>query len=53
MFILPEKRYTHTHEQYRMTSQVALVVKNLLANVRNVKRHGFNPWVKKIPWRRA
>ena len=33
-------------------SQVALVVKNLPAN-KGDKRHGFKPWVGKIPWRRA
>ena len=34
-------------------SQVALVVKNLPANAADVKRGGFDPWVGKIPWRRA
>ena len=34
------------------TLQVALVVKNLPANARNVKKHGFKPWVRQIPWRR-
>ena len=39
-------------------SQVAVVVKNLpssllvVKNVGNI-RDGFNPWVEKIPWRRA
>ena len=32
-------------------SQVALVVKNLPANAGDMRR-GFNPWVRKIPWRR-
>ena len=32
--------------------QVALGVKNLLANTRDVKRHGFDPWVGKILWTR-
>jgi len=31
---------------------VALVVKNLLANAGDVKRRGFDPWVRKIPWRK-
>ena len=31
--------------------QVALVVKNPPANAGD--RHGFDPWVEKIPWRRA
>jgi len=34
-------------------SQVVLVVKNPPANARDIKRCGFNPWVGKIPWRRA
>ena len=34
------------------TSQVVLVVKNPPANATD-KKHGFNPWVRKIPWRRA
>ena len=41
-------------------SQVMLVVKNPPANARNIKdkfrrhkRSEFNPWVWKIPWRRA
>ena len=31
---------------------MVLAVKNLSANAGN-KRHGFDPWVGKIPWRRA
>ena len=34
-------------------SQVALVVKNLPPNAGNFKRYGFDPWVGKIPWKRA
>ena len=34
-------------------SQVALVVKNLLAQWRSCRRCRFDPWVRKIPWRRA
>ena len=34
-------------------SQVALVVKNLLANAGDIKRCAFDPRVGKIPWRRA
>ena len=33
-------------------SQVALVVKNLPANA-DVERHRFEPWARRIPWRRA
>ena len=29
------------------------VVKNLPANFRRAKRHRFDPWIRKIPWRRA
>ena len=29
------------------------VVKNLPDNKGDIKRHRFNPWVRKIPWRRA
>ena len=32
---------------------VALVVRNLPANVGDIKRHEFNPWVRKNPRRRA
>jgi len=28
------------------------VVKNLPANARRHRRYGFDPWVRKIPWRR-
>ena len=31
---------------------VLLVVKNIPAKVGDVKRCEFNPWVRKIPWRR-
>ena len=34
------------------TSQVALVVK-IACQCRRHKRHGFDPWVRKTPWRRA
>ena len=33
-------------------SQVELVVKNLPANAGDSKRQEFDPWVRKIPWRR-
>ena len=29
------------------------VVKDLPAMQEQCRRHGFNPWVRKIPWRRA
>ena len=35
-----------------VASQVALVVKSLPANARDM-RQGFDPWVGKMPWRRA
>ena len=34
-------------------SQVLLVVKNPLVNAGRCKRRRFDPWVRKIPWRRA
>ena len=37
----------------KRASQVALVVKDLPANARRHKRHGFHPWVETIPQRRA
>ena len=36
-----------------MVSQMVLVVKNWPANSGNIKKCGFNLWVRKIPWRRA
>ena len=33
--------------------QVVLLVKNPPTNASRPKRHGFDPWVGKIPWRRA
>ena len=33
-------------------SQVALAVKNLLANAQGMRRN-FDAWIRKIPWRRA
>ena len=41
------------HSDNLGASQVALVVKNLLANARDVRDHKFNPWVRKSPWRRT
>ena len=32
---------------------MVLVVKNLPANAGNIMRHGFDPWVGKIPWKKA
>ena len=32
-------------------SQVVLVLKNPLAYTRDIKRHGFDPWVGKMPLR--
>ena len=33
-------------------SQVTLMVKNPPTNAEDI-RHGFDPWVRKVPWRRA
>ena len=38
-------------ELARWAFHVALVVKNPPVNAGD--RHGFDPWVRKIPWRRA
>ena len=35
------------------SSQVGLVVKNQPVSAGDIKRCRFNPWVGKIPWRRA
>ena len=37
----------------RMATQVSLVVKNLPASAGHLKKLRFDPWVGKIPWRRA
>ena len=34
-------------------SQMALMVKNLQVSAGDVKRHGFDPWIRKIHWRRT
>ena len=34
------------------SSLVAHMIKNLPASTGDIKRHRFNPWVGKIPWRR-
>ena len=40
------------HYRIYRDSEVALVVKNLSANAGDI-RCGFDPWVRKMPWRRA
>ena len=35
------------------TSQMVLVLKKPTCQCRRLKRHGFDPWVRKIPWRRV
>ena len=37
---------------YIWTSQVAHMVGKLPSNAGHVKRHRFNPWISKIPWRK-
>ena len=44
--------WTEKPGRLKSFSQVVLVVKNLPANTEDL-RHGFNSWVRKIPWRRA
>ena len=39
--------------QVRGVSQVVLVIKNLPASAGDIMRHGFSPWVGKIPWRKV
>ena len=34
-------------------SEVVLVVKNPTANTGDIEKHGFDPWVEKVPWKRA
>ena len=43
---------TKLTDQLCWASRVVLVVKNLPANAGDM-RHGFDPWVGRIPWRRA
>ena len=45
-------KYDTMNPSTKQSPQVALVVKNLPANCRRCKRCGFNPWVRKTPWRR-
>ena len=40
--------YVYTHMGFPGGS----VVKNLFA-IKEIRRHGFDPWIRKIPWRRA
>ena len=52
-FVVYTLIYVHSYVYiYMRASQVALVVKNPLANAGRCKRRGFHPWVRKIPWRR-
>ena len=37
----------------KLLPTVVPVVKNALAHAGDLKRHAFDPWVGKIPWRRA
>ena len=39
--------------RYQLASQVVLVTKKPTCQCRRHKRHRFDPWVGKIPWRRA
>ena len=61
LFLIDHQRHSLLHWEgslfaFHVTikaSQVALVVKNPLANAGRQKRLGFDPGVGKIPWRRA
>ena len=46
-------KVTEAPSSQLQVSQLALLVKNLPASAGDVKRHGFDPWVRKFPWRRA
>ena len=48
-----ERRKFWLSERPIWASQVVLVVKNPPANAGRRNRRGFNPWVGKIPWKRA
>ena len=41
------------HSFLNEASQVAFMVKNPPVNNRRHQRFRFNPWIRKIPWRRA
>ena len=53
IYIYITLKYVNTCVSYVWASQVALVLKNLPANVGDGNRCRFDPWVGKIPWRRA
>ena len=57
-FLLVMRRSYHPKEfycfsRYEGTFQVAQGVKNPPAMQETQRRHGFNAWIRKIPWRRA
>ena len=43
----------HLPVESSWVSQVVQVVKNPPANAGDIKEVGFDPWVGKIPWKRA
>ena len=47
------KKFCFIEIQLIQASQVALVVKSSPANAGDLKRCGFDPWVGKIPWKKA
>ena len=52
-FVFKQEVLSFDFLRYFWTSHVSLVVKNPQANAGRHNRCGFNPWVGKIPWRRA
>ena len=49
-----ERRHFISHHTLFLGAfQVTLVVKKLPANAEDIKRYGFDPWVRKIPWSRT
>ena len=43
---------TNQNKTGARASQVALMIKNPLANAGNIIRYRFDSWTRKIPWRR-
>ena len=50
---MPNKLEDNLCCAYNRASQLVLVVKNPPAKYRRHRRCGFDPWVGKIPWRKA
>ena len=54
IFIFLDSRDTlKTIPRLQITRQACISLEEPTCQCRRHKRHGFNPWVRKIPWRRA